>query len=268
VKDFWESNPLWTGESEYEPGSLEFFEEHRNTTILDCLAGSFDHRFIPVGKNREYVLDLGCGPGFWVIELSKHGCKHIMAADLTENAIQLTRKRCQIYGITAEFSQQNAESITFPDSTFTHVNCQGVIHHTPDTQACISEIARILKPDGTASISVYYRNVFLRFWPLIKGFGRFLNWFGAGMKGRGREKIYSENNPDELVRLYDGTENPIGKSYSKESFIRLLSPYFEVEDIYLHFFPARTLPFSIPKSLHRFLDKNFGFLIYVNLRKK
>ena len=47
VKSFWDSNPLWTGESKFESGSLEFFEEHRKVYIDDCFGGSFDIRFLP-----------------------------------------------------------------------------------------------------------------------------------------------------------------------------------------------------------------------------
>ena len=31
---------------------------------------------------------------------------------------------------------------------------------------------------------------------------------------------------DEIIRLYDGVDNPIGKAYTKEEFCRMLSPYF------------------------------------------
>ena len=31
------------------------------------------------------------------------------------------------------------------------------------------------------------------------------------------------------------------------SFIQLLEPYFEIQETYLHFFPARTLPFKLPQ---------------------
>ena len=29
VQEFWEENPLWTGESKYEPYTFEFYNEHR-----------------------------------------------------------------------------------------------------------------------------------------------------------------------------------------------------------------------------------------------
>lgn len=47
VRNFWENNPLWTGESAFEPGSEAFFEEHRSVYIADCFAGNFDVRFLP-----------------------------------------------------------------------------------------------------------------------------------------------------------------------------------------------------------------------------
>ena len=47
VKTFWNENPLWTGESNQDPGSIEFYEEHRSVYISDCFAGAFDIRFTP-----------------------------------------------------------------------------------------------------------------------------------------------------------------------------------------------------------------------------
>lgn len=150
VRNFWENNPLWTGESKYRPGTKEFFEEQRRIIINDGFAGKMDDRIMPDEENRRNVLDLGCGPGFWTVELGLAGCKKITASDLTLKALELAQKRCEIYGINATLSQQNAEMLTFEDEEFSHVNCQGVIHHTPDTKACISEIARVLEDSGTA----------------------------------------------------------------------------------------------------------------------
>lgn len=45
VKQFWNNNLLWSGESEFELGSLEFFEEHRSVVIEDCFADNL------IGKN-------------------------------------------------------------------------------------------------------------------------------------------------------------------------------------------------------------------------
>jgi len=189
------------------------------------------------------------------------------SADLTNIAIETTKKRLEHYGLSSNLSIQNAEIMTYEDDFFDHINCQGVIHHTPNTEKTIEEMARVLKVGGTANISVYYKNFFLKNWNLIKPIGKFLSKIGASFKGRGRENIFKENDVNEITRLYDGDKNPIGKSYSKDEAIKLVEEYFHVEKVFLNFFPARSLPFKIPLFLHRFLSKNMGFMIHLNLRK-
>lgn len=268
VKNFWESNPLWVGESKHDVGTVEFFEEHRKIVLDDCLAGEHDKRIFPSSKNSGKVLDMGCGTGLWTVELFQNGCQNIISADLTFNALKLTKKRCDLFGVKAFLTQQNAERLGFKDSVFSHVNCLGVIHHTPDTKTCISEISRVLKYEGTATISVYYRNIFLRIWPMLKWSGKLLSKTGAGLVGRGRENVYSLSDVNEIVRMYDGKENPIGKCYTRLEFIQMISPYFEIKQMFIHFFPSRTLPFRLPKKLHRILDRKFGFMIYATLKKQ
>ena len=268
VRKFWESNPLWTGESLYQQGSIEYFEEHSNATKKDCFAGKIDERIFPRSDRRARVLDLGCGPGFWTIELFRNGCEDLIAVDLTSSAINLTKKRCVEYNVDAWFSQQNAERLAFKDESFSHVNCHGVIHHTPNPNFCLHEIARILKPEGTASISVYYKNIILRLWPVINILGKLLSNAGTGLKGRGRENICSVSDPDEIVRLYDGKNNPIGVSFGNEELKNLVQKDFQIQSIFYHFFPARAFPFSLPKQLHKMLDRKLGFMVYANLIKR
>jgi SAM-dependent methyltransferase len=270
VRDFWEKNPLWTGESKHQPGSLSFFKEHKRIYYKDCFAGSFDPRFLPINDKSKSlkILDLGCGVGFWATEFASRGFTDVHASDLTHKALELTATRLDLHGLKADLSLQNAEKTSFEDESFDHVNCQGVIHHTPDTNSAVKEIFRILKPGGSASISVYYRNIFLQAWPILRSSGWLLSQLGGKLKGRGRENIYQESDVNEIVRLYDGAENPIGKSYSKKQLIDLLEPYFMIKETYLHFFPARSLPFKIPNCIHRFLDKRCGFMIYATLQKK
>jgi 2-polyprenyl-3-methyl-5-hydroxy-6-metoxy-1,4-benzoquinol methylase len=269
VKAFWEANPLFVGESRFTPGSREYFEETRRLIIEDCLAGEFDPRTLPPKGNRERVLDLGCGPGFWLIELGKLGdIGQLHAADLTETAIELAGRHCRLYGVEARLEVQNAERLTYEDGYFSHVNCQGVIHHTPDTPACVREIARVLRPGGTAHISVYYRHLILRSWGLLRWPAGILASLGGGLKGRGREAIMRTRRPDEIVRCYDGIQNPVGKCYSRGELEELVTPWFEVEDVFFHFFPARALPFRMPRKAHRALDRHMGFLIFANLRKR
>ena len=44
VKNFWETNPLFVGESNAKEGSKEFFQEHSLTYLNDCFSGEFDEK--------------------------------------------------------------------------------------------------------------------------------------------------------------------------------------------------------------------------------
>ena len=269
VKDFWENNPLFTGESPSEAGSDDFFMQHTDVYLNDCFPSEFDKQCFPINLNNKNVLDLGCGIGFWIEQLSKENPKKIVACDLTENALILSRKRCKFLSIkNVEFIQANAENLPFNDNEFDFINCQGVIHHTPNTQKALDEIYRCLKPNGKFSISVYYQNIFLRTWPFLRHLGKILYFFGAKLKGRNREKIFLSKSTEDLVMHYDGLDNPIGKSYSRKEILKLFAKSnLKVKKSFLHFFPRRSLPFKINNKIHKFLDQNFGFIIYLTGKK-
>jgi len=114
---------------------------------------------------------------------------------------------------------------------------------------------------------VYYRNLFLQVWPALRWAGKLFAKLGAGLSGRGRENIYAVDDADEIVRLYDGKDNPIGKCYTRHQFVRMLEPYFDVGDLWVYAFPARSLPFGLPRAIHRWLDRCFGFMICAAVRK-
>ena len=267
VRAFWDQNPLWTGESRYPLGTKEFFDEHRQVYISDCFAGFLDERIFPIDIRHGRILDLGCGVGFWLIEFAERGFRYLYGADLSPNSLALARKRCELYGVSAIFQEENAEKTTFKDEFFDHVNCTGVIHHTPNPETAVREIYRILVPEGSAVVSVYYKNLVIRAWPIFRPMAKFLSLFGAKLPGRKRENIFLEKSIDEIIRIYDGADNPIGIAYTKKEFIDMLEKYFIVEEVYFHFFPARSLPFPIPSMLHRLFDQCIPFLIYANLRK-
>ena len=269
VINFWEQNPLWTGESKYTPNDKEFYEEHNEVYRDDVFAVNINNEIFASVKNKNNkILDLGCGAGYWLGQFASKGFTNLYGADITKNALNITKKRLDYKNYKAILSIQNAERTTFENEFFDHVNCQGVIHHTPQPENCIKEIHRILSKNGTAVISVYYKNFILNNWSYIYWLGKILYKTGGGLLGRGREKIFLEKDPNEIVRLYDGGDNPIGKAYSKNEFIKRLDPYFKINQSFLHFFPARSLPMKIPKKIHKILNNHLGFMIICILEKK
>ena len=50
-----------------------------------------------------------------------------------------------------------------------------------------------------------------------------------GLKGRGREgPITNAASAEELVRMYDGKDNPLGKAFTKKEIIEMASSYFNI----------------------------------------
>jgi len=268
VEKFWDENPLFLGESDHEFACLDWFEEHEKVYLEDCFAGAIDERIFAEIALDSKILDLGCGIGMWLHQFAKRGFTQITGADLTNNALSIAKKRGLLYGNEFALHKENAEELTYADGSFDHVNCQGVIHHTPNTKSCVKEISRILKPSGTALISVYYKNAILRNWKLLYPFGKVLGKFNFGMKGRGREDIFTIKDIDELTKLYDGADNPIGKSYSKTEFQELLLPYFEIKQIFFISSLQELSLLKFLKILHSFLYKKIrSFMIFATFKK-
>lgn len=137
----------------------------------------------------EQVLEIGCGIGTDLLEYAKHGAI-VTGTDLGEDQVVLTKLNFQLHGLPfKEIKTENAESLSFPDNSFDLVVSIGVLHHTPNTEKAISEVFRVLKPDGTALVLLYARG-----WKhylkrcFIQGIllGR---WFANGFNW---QKVYNE----------------------------------------------------------------------------
>lgn len=261
VREFWDANPLWIGEAKEQPGTKDFFDTHTRAYV-EMTGGRFDDRFFPVCDKTAPILDLGCGIGYWPEIFGKLGFTNITGADLSGRSLELAKRRCELNGIEAKFSIQNAEAMTFSDDTFDHINCIGVIHHSPEPVKSIREIYRVLKPGGRAVVSVYYMNAALRAWPYLRKIGRLL----PSLKGRGREEMLASETADEVVRLYDGSNNPIGTAYSRADLTKMLEGK-RVTDFIYHSFPSRVLPIQLPGSVVKMAEQALPFMIAAVVEK-
>lgn len=265
VEAFWDANPLFTGEADLTPDTADaFFAKHDAAYFDDVFSGiDFEQVFdLPAATDR--TLDLGCGIGFWTnLFWKRYGVTDLVSGDLSNRSLEICRLRTP----ATTTRKTNAEATGFEDSTFDFVNCQGVIHHTPDTQSCLNEIHRILKPGGRASISVYYENTLVK----LAGLALPLVSLAARLflkdKGRGRA-FHAASSKDDIVRLYDGADNPIGKSYRRAGFEAMLRDAgFTDVRIGFFFFPFRFLRFPLPGLLRATLVRLFPFMVVANVTK-
>src|SRR2546421_11870353 len=119
VRRFWDSNPLFTGESIHPPGSRAFFEQHRHVVYSDVFAGRMNRPIYPSDFEQQRVLDVGCGTGFWLIEMWERGARDLTGIDISFGSLALARRRCEIFNVPARTLIGNAEELPFGDGAFT-----------------------------------------------------------------------------------------------------------------------------------------------------
>lgn len=108
----------------------------------------------------DRVLDLGCGQGRHVISVYAEAEVQSVGVDLGFADLSITAEKAEPFLDPANPRKQlhlacaNALTLPFADATFDAVICSEVLEHIPDYGGALREIERVLKPGGTAAISV------------------------------------------------------------------------------------------------------------------
>jgi SAM-dependent methyltransferase len=108
------------------------------------------------GARGMRVLEIGVGLGADHQKYAEAGAD-LYGIDLTERAIQHTRRRLCAYGLVSCLSEGDAEELAFQDGYFDIVYSWGVVHHSPNTPKAVAEIWRVLRPGGEARVMIYHK---------------------------------------------------------------------------------------------------------------
>jgi len=217
-----------------EPGSAEFFrkvEAERYETYAPWLKDAVD--FPSFAGLR--VLEIGPGLGTDHLQIARAGAR-TYATDLTVAHLQFTRRRFALEGLVTRLTRGDAERLPFADASFDAVYSFGVLHHTPDTQAAIDEVRRVLRPSGFAVVGLYHRHSAF-YWistMLCRGVRRGELW----KKGYRRLMAGIEHGSDTSGAV------PLVKVLSRRQCRRMFSGYASVDVRsdhidYSHVFPSR-----------------------------
>lgn len=110
-------------------------------------------------KTKLHVLDIGCGKGQFLLDLtetlrnsSQVSFSRIAAVDL----VKAEGSVLESISPRPDFSQQSVDGqrLPFPDRCFDLVTCNHVLEHLFQTEHLLCEIRRVLQPEGLAVISV------------------------------------------------------------------------------------------------------------------
>lgn len=104
----------------------------------------------------DRVLDVACGAGALVVDVAP-GVERAVGVDLSDGMLELARSRLrsaqQAHPLdNVEFVQGPSDALPFDDGSFTALVCTTALHHFPDPQRSIDEMARVLEPGGRVVI--------------------------------------------------------------------------------------------------------------------
>lgn len=98
-------------------------------------------------KHMIRILDIGTGPGFFSIILSRAGYQ-MTAIDYTEEMLQKAKKNAGILAEQIHWFQMDAQDLEFPSNTFDMIVSRNVTWNLEHPEKAYSEWMRVLKPGG------------------------------------------------------------------------------------------------------------------------
>jgi SAM-dependent methyltransferase len=286
VRAFWQANPCGTKFADAPMGTRLFYErveEHRYTKEWHIPAAA-DFQ----SARGLRVLEIGCGLGTDGAQFATAGAIYT-GVDLTEAAVDLARRRFELFNLPGTFRTADAENLDFADESFDLVYSHGVLHHTPDTERAVREVHRVLRPKGRAVVMLYHRDSYnyrvnirlfrragahlLRFEPGLKLVHRItgepiesLREHAQSLKADARGYL----SPGEFLSQHtDGANNPLARVYSRRQARELFKDFSHVE-LATHFLNKRWLPLVGPllsRSAEKRLAARWGWHLWIYATK-
>ena len=178
IRQWWADFPMTYGEehgtTEYRSadgsiqvpiGTRDFFDNadatfYRWNEPLHGPDGPFSRLFdFPAFRGRR-VLEVGCGMGCMAMNWARQGAS-VTAVDLNPVSVAQTRRRFELFDLSGDIREADAERLPFAEASFDFAYSWGVLHHTPLIEQAIAEIRRVLKPGGRVGVMLYNRESLL-----------------------------------------------------------------------------------------------------------
>ena len=119
---------------------------------------------------RGQAADLGCGPGYLVLDLIKQAPElHVTGIDLSDEMLAEAEEYGRRHGVGdhASFRKGDVQQIPFPDDSLDLVVSTLSLHHWTDPIAVLDEVSRVLRSGGSFLIFDLRRDVSAPVWLLI-----------------------------------------------------------------------------------------------------
>jgi SAM-dependent methyltransferase len=216
VKSFWEQNPVAAEAIPEERGTAAYFR------VFDALREADGCEPYPLSEAIHgysaakglKVLDIGCGNGYVLYQYARHGAE-VTGVDLTKTAVELSRERFALGGLSGEFLEVDGNKLPLPDGHFDIVCSMGVLHHISNPRPMADEIFRVLKPGGRLIVMLYHRYSWKNL-VLI----RLRRIFDPHFRGKTQQ---------EALNMNDGDACPLALVYSRKEASALFSKFSDIK---------------------------------------
>jgi len=161
--------------------------------MFDTISGNYDslNRMISLGTDQGWrrkvlkmvsetrpdsILDIATGTGDLAILLSKSNAKKITGLDLSAGMLEIGKEKVKAMGLQEkiEMIQGDSENLPFQDNTFDAVTVAFGVRNFETLEKGLSEILRVLKPNG---IFVILETSVPTKFPFKQGYGFYMKTF-------------------------------------------------------------------------------------------
>lgn len=144
-----------------------------NTNKLDWQVWFFEKMDIP---ENSKILELGCGNGvLW--QMNKQAVKEnwdITLSDYSEGMIQDSKKNINIEKIKYEII--DIQNIPYEDESFDIIIARHMLYHVPNIDKALSEVKRVLKPNGKFYVSTNGKEHMQELNDLVKKYDKYIDF--------------------------------------------------------------------------------------------
>ena len=96
----------------------------------------------------DVIVDFGCGPGYYTIDLAKKA-KKVVAVDISPEMLKKVQRKSEKANMkNIEFLQSDGKNLQLEDSLVDKILLVTVYHEVGDSEIVLKEFGRVLKQDG------------------------------------------------------------------------------------------------------------------------
>ena len=158
------------------------------------------------GGNNELLLDVACGTGDFSIAANKAGVKKVIGVDISENMVAVGCKKVRERGLEQqiELMAGDSENLEFPDGHFDAVTVAFGVRNFEHLEKGLTEMQRVLKPDGKVIILEFSMPEHFPMKQLYKFYFRYiLPWIGGLISGNKGAYTYL---PESVMKFPQGKQ--------------------------------------------------------------